>query len=180
MSKQPLIKQLLKCQAPFMGYLVAILRDPAAAEEVFQETAVVLMEKEKKEDFQPDHFQAWAKEVVRRQALKYLNKHKRDSARLTSVEPRLIDEISKVFTEDKTSVSRHEQEMHALRKCLDEIPGKSKRMLALRYEKNKSLNKISEIMNSTGAAVQKMISRLRHNLKDCIERKVNYILKGKV
>ncbi|MFC1479101.1 sigma-70 family RNA polymerase sigma factor [Planctomycetota bacterium] len=180
MNKQPLIKQLLKCQAPFMGYLVAILRDPAAAEEVFQETAVVLMEKEKKERFQPDNFQAWAKEVVRRQALKYINKHKRDSERLTSVEPRLIDEISRVFTEDKTTVSKHEQEMHALRKCLDKVPGRSRKLLALKYEKNTSLNKISEIMNSTAAAVQKMISRVRHSLKECIERKVKSAVKEKV
>ena len=51
-----------------MGYLYAITRDAELAEEVYQNAAVVIIEKASS-DKAIRNFRAWAKEVVRRQAL---------------------------------------------------------------------------------------------------------------
>ena len=59
MADEPLIKQLLRQQALFMGYLMAITRDLAAAEEIFQNVAVVVLEQGPKEAIRDFH--AWAK-----------------------------------------------------------------------------------------------------------------------
>ena len=73
MSDVPLIKQFLQHQSHFMAYLIAITRDASAAEEIFQNAAVVVMEKsadgETIREFRP-----WAKEIVRRQALNFMQK----------------------------------------------------------------------------------------------------------
>ena len=68
MTDASLIKELLRYQSDFMAYLMAITRDLDAAEEVFQNAAVVVAEKGAGDE-EIHNFRAWAKEVVRRQAL---------------------------------------------------------------------------------------------------------------
>ena len=68
MDETPLIQQYLQHRSEFMGYLYAITRDAELSEEIYQNAAVVVMEKAA----QPEtirNLRAWAKEVVRRQAL---------------------------------------------------------------------------------------------------------------
>ena len=68
MDETPLIQQYLQLRSEFMGYLYAMTRDAELAEEVYQNAAVVVMEEaEGPEAIR--NFRAWAKEVVRRQAL---------------------------------------------------------------------------------------------------------------
>ena len=68
MSEKPLIKQYLQLRGEFMGYLYAITRDAELAEEVYQNAAIVVLEKTD-EAAEIRNFRAWAKEVIRRQAL---------------------------------------------------------------------------------------------------------------
>src|SRR5258706_15517918 len=87
MVDEPLIKQLLRHQGLFMGYLVAITRDLGAAEEIFQNVAVVILEQGPKEPIRGFH--AWAKEIVRRQALHYLRE--KSQAQRRSMAPQLLE-----------------------------------------------------------------------------------------
>ena len=45
MDEKPLIQQYLQLRSEFMGYLYAVTRDAELAEEVYQNAAVVVMEK---------------------------------------------------------------------------------------------------------------------------------------
>ena len=64
-DSQP-IQQYLQLRSEFMGYLYAITRDAELAEEVYQNSAVVVIEKTNSDEEIRD-FRAWAKEVIRRQ-----------------------------------------------------------------------------------------------------------------
>ena len=72
MSEVPHIQQYLQLRNDFMGYLYAITRDVELSEEIYQNAAVVVIEK-KNDPEKIRNFRAWAKEVVRRQALHALN-----------------------------------------------------------------------------------------------------------
>ena len=63
MSDAPLIKQFLQYQADFMSYLMAITRNFDAAEEIFQNAAIVVMERSEEDEPIRD-FRAWSKEIV--------------------------------------------------------------------------------------------------------------------
>src|SRR5262245_40064183 len=126
MAEEPLIKQLLKYQSAFMGYLVAMTRDLDAAQDIFQNVAVVIMDHRGEEI---RDFRAWAKEVVRRQALLYLREKSPDKVR--SVEPLLLDGISQAFEEDTTTAETAKSELDALRRCLANLPEKTRAMVAL-------------------------------------------------
>ena len=93
MSDVPLIKQFLRHQSDFMSYLMAITRDFDAAEEIFQNAAIVVMERSSDDEPIRD-FRAWAKEVVRRQALRHLREQAKEQW-VRSLEPILLEQISR-------------------------------------------------------------------------------------
>jgi len=172
MSDTPLIKQFLQHQSDFMAYLMAITRDFNAAEEVFQNAAVVVIEhSESGEEIR--NFRAWAKEIVRRQALYYLRQQGRQKKHVRSVEPGLLEQINRVFIEDNTSEPILHREISALQTCIKQVPGSSRKMLAMRYEKRATFKQIAEAVKKTEMAVQRALSRLRRSLHDCVRSKVS-------
>lgn len=162
MHAEPRIKQFLRQQSRFMGYLMALTRDLAAAEEIFQEAAVVVLERDR--DAEIDDFLAWAKEVVRRQALRYL----REKGRMRTLDPALLEGISLAFLEDRTGDDRAFRERDALRRCVDKLPPKSAEMVVLRYGEGRTFEQIARTARSTAGAVQRALSRLRRALHECV------------
>lgn len=168
MTDEPLIKQLLRHQSLFMGYLVAMTRDLAAAEEIFQNVAVVVLEQGPREPIRD--FQAWAKEIVRRQALHYLRE--RTQARRRSMPPELLEGIALALDSEPWGTEGPPRERDALAQCLKTLPPRSRRIMALRYEKRQSFEEIGGVLESSAQAIQRTISRIRQSLHDCVRTRL--------
>jgi RNA polymerase sigma factor (sigma-70 family) len=168
MADEALIKQLLRHQALFMGYLVAMTRDLGAAEEIFQNVAVVVLEQGPKEPIRD--FQAWAKEIVRRQALYYLRE--KSQARQRSMAPELLEGISLTLDAEPWGTEGPPKERDALAQCLKTLPPRSRRIMALRYEKRQSFEEIGTVLESSAQAIQRTISRIRQSLHDCVRSRL--------
>ena len=171
MDETPLIQQYLQFRSEFMGYLYAMTRDAEMAEEIYQNAAVVVIEKAD----QPEtirNFRAWAKEVVRRQALHAIRARAAATrhGRATSLE--LLEAVSDVFVQDTSEDSVVRDEASALRQCLDGIPKDKRELVALRYERSSSFDEISKHTGSTPAAVQRALSRIRKLLHGCVQRRI--------
>lgn len=171
MPDEPLIKQFLKHQSAFMGYLIAMTRGLDAAEEVFQNVAVVMQQKEG--EIRPDNFYAWAKEVVRRQALSYLDEQIRTRVRERNTDPTLLNAITRTFEDDPTTEEEEKLENDALHICLEKLNAKARQMVALRYQEKSSFDAIADIFATSASAVQRGISRARATLRECIARHLN-------
>lgn len=154
-----------------MGYLYAITRDADLSEEVYQNAAVVVMEQAGKSDAIRD-FRAWAKEVVRRQALYAIRERDKSSKRARAVSPELLDVVSNAFQHDETDSSIVNSEFAALKDCLSELPTDKRRLVTLRYEGGASFDSISDQVDSTPAAIQRALSRVRKLLYGCIQKKL--------
>ncbi|MBL8794347.1 MAG: sigma-70 family RNA polymerase sigma factor [Planctomycetia bacterium] len=158
------IKELLRYQGEFLAYLMAITRDYSAAEEVFQNAAVVIIEGATAGE-PIRNFRAWAKEIVRRQALYYLRKQGQQAKHRRPLDLDLFEAISDAFLEEDDGPG---VEVQALRRCLDKVPAPQRRMLAMRYEGRASFEQIAETVGTTAGAVQRALSRLRKALHDCV------------
>ena len=165
------IKQFLQYQGDFLAYLVAITRDFDAAEEIFQNAAVVVIERDDQEDPIRD-FRAWAKEVVRRQALYYIRQQQAGRKRVRLIENKLLDQITKTFFESETSEGELRSEVGALRACIAELEEPASTMITMRYEQKATFDQISSVVDKTAGAVQRAISRLRQLLKNCVTSKL--------
>ena len=170
-NEKPLIQQYLQLRSEFMGYLYAITRDAELAEEVYQNAAVVVIEQASGPE-QIHNFRAWAKEVVRRQALHAIRTRQNAVKHGRPVAPELLEVISDVFTGDRTEETVVQQEASALQHCLDGLPGEKRELVALRYERDAEFDEISRLVNSTPAAVQRALSRIRKTLHTCVQRRL--------
>lgn len=156
-----------------MAYLMAMVRDLDAAEEIFQNAAVVVMQHAGASDGEPIRdFRAWAKEIVRRQALHHLRAKGR-AARVAMVEPELLAQIDRAFDDDATDAEQRQRELDALRDCALALPDVQRRMVAMRYEGRASFDAIGAAVGRTAAAVQRSLSRTRRMLHDCVQSKLS-------
>jgi RNA polymerase sigma-70 factor (ECF subfamily) len=171
LNETPHIQQYLQLRSEFMGYLYAITRDFELAEEVYQNAAVVVIEQVDKSETIRD-FRAWAKEVVRRQALHAIRARDVESKHARAISPELLDVVSNAFLEDDSEVPTDREETRALRKCLDELPVKKRELVAMRYEGGAAFDEISQQTGSTPAAVQRALSRVRKLLHGCVQRRM--------
>ncbi len=171
LNETPLIQQYLQLRSEFMGYLYAMTRDAELAEEIYQNAAVVVIEK-------ADHpetihnFRAWSKEVVRRQALHAIRAREVSGRYGRAMSPELLEAISNSFVQDTTRESTIRDEQGALNKCLDGLPKEKREMVAMRYERDCSFDEISTHTSSAPAAVQRALSRIRRLLHACIQRRM--------
>jgi len=171
LDETPHIQQYLQLRSEFMGYLYAITRDFELAEEVYQNAAVVVIQQaEKPESIR--NFRAWAKEVVRRQALHAIRARDVAAKHARAISPELLDVVSSAFLEDDSDVPTAREEARALRCCLDELPTDKRELIAMRYEGGAAFDEISEQTGSTPAAVQRALSRLRKLLHGCVQRRL--------
>ena len=171
LNETPHIQQYLQRRSEFMGYLYAITRDFELAEEVYQNAAVVVIEQADKLETIRD-FRAWAKEVVRRQALHGIRARDAESKHARAISPELLEVVSNAFLEDASDFPTDREETRALRKCLDEIPTRMRELVAMRYEGGAAFDEISQQTGSTPAAVQRALSRVRKLLHGCVQRRM--------
>ncbi len=170
MDETPHIQQYLQLRSEFMGYLYAMTRDVELAEEVYQNAAVVVIEKAETETIRD--FRAWAKEVVRRQALHAVRARATAERHGRAMSPELLEAVSVVFVQDTSEDSVVRDEASALKQCLDGLPSDKRELIALRYERSSSFDEISKHTGSTPAAVQRALSRIRKLLHGCVQRRM--------
>ena len=171
MDETPHIQQYLQFRSEFMGYLYAITRDAELSEEVYQNAAVVVIEQSDKPEMIRD-FRAWAKEVIRRQALHAIRARNVATRRTRPISPELLDVVSDAFVQDDAAASVVREEANALRQCLDTLPAEKRELVALRYEGSSTFDEISVHVGSTPAAVQRALSRVRKMLHGCVQRRL--------
>lgn len=171
MDDAPLIQQHLQFRSEFMGYLYAMTRDAELSEEVYQNAAVVVMEQSQKAET-IRNFRAWAKEVVRRQALHAIRARAVSAKHARATSPELLEAVSDAFLQDDSEDTVVHDEARALKQCLDELPEEKRELVAMRYEGSSSFDEISGRTGSTPAAVQRTLSRVRKMLHGCVQRRM--------
>jgi RNA polymerase sigma-70 factor (ECF subfamily) len=166
MRDPPLIKQLLVLQPQFMGYLMAMTRSLDAAEEIFQNVAVAMLESPPQDEIRDFH--AWAKEVVRRQALVYLRTQSRNERRTRMVDNHLLDVLCLTMDEEPPEEAISRDDLDALRRCLEKAPLRMRSLLIQRYHGRSSFAQIAHAIGGSEGAVQRALSRARLALRDCL------------
>ncbi len=147
-----------------------MVRDPTAADDVFQDVALVLWRKF--DEFDPSRsFGAWARGVAVRQAMQYFDRHRRTPIPFS---PETIEALLKAYEEEEESAETGDgaARQAALRHCIMALPEKSRRLLELRYDARLKLHEVAERLSTTLDAAHKALSRLRLALRKCIEKEL--------
>jgi RNA polymerase sigma-70 factor (ECF subfamily) len=167
MREETLVKNLLKYKRVLEGMLLAMTGDPAAAEDLFQDLAILMTRKRESAD-EDCKFVAWGRRI----AVNLVRDHRKRLARrkVQSLDDDVLESVACVFEE--TEESAWDARRDALRNCADRLPETDRTLLRRRYEESVPVLKIAAERSVTRGAIDTLLYRLRRALHDCVEMKL--------
>jgi RNA polymerase sigma-70 factor, ECF subfamily len=148
------------------GYLLALVQNLADAEDLYQQTTLLLWEKFDQYQKGTD-FGSWATTVAHFTALNFLRTQSRRRTLFSEAALlRLSEAQAELTSADCTARS------DALAHCLAALSAGERRLVRLRYEGERSVQDIAQQEQRTVGAVYTALSRIRKALLACVERRV--------
>jgi len=155
----------LKAQPVLTGYVVSLVRDRAASDDIIQAVALTALEKMDAYDGQRS-FEAWVIGIARFKVLQYFKAHKQD--RLVFDEA-LIDQICDQYIE---TTADYDARLTALRDCMEKLPDETRELLNQRYFDKTSVKGIAQLLGRTPQRVSKQLHTIRRALQRCIHQRM--------
>lgn len=158
------LAKVTRAQRPLYGFIVTLAGGLFDADDILQETNLVLWRKAGEYDPARD-FMSWALRIAQLQTMAHLKKRRRRPVLDTDLLERIADES--VTDREEADVRRQ-----ALAACLQKLSAKHRHLVARRYEPGASVIAMAAEIGSQPKAVSEMLRRIRHALLDCIERSI--------
>jgi RNA polymerase sigma-70 factor, ECF subfamily len=170
------LKELLGYRSELLGFIRAILRNPADAEDLFQETCRIILEKAHETGPILD-FRAWAKEIARRQVLQH---YRTLRTRKTSTVPseEMAELVSDVYLKHSPTREELAEESAALRACLDQVPERQRQVIRLRFLAGQGYDSIARAIQGSEGAIRRMVARTRLLLMECVRQRLGLAGRG--
>ena len=159
------LRLFLRHQVGLRAFIGSLLRDRDARDDVFQEVALVLWDEFARYD-PARPFGAWARGIA---ANKVQQRWRQDTRAPAPWPPKAVQALLDAY--ERTERAEAPQ-AEALRRCVERLPEKARRLLALRYEESLTLAAIAGRVRASLDAVHKALSRLRERLQRCVERRL--------
>lgn len=149
------------------GYIYACVRNHADAEDILQNVSVAVTESI---DRLTDEggFLPWAREIARRRILA----HRRTTGREQAFDPELLCRLAEAAEriEDDCPSSNHRS---ALMTCLEALPPRSRRLIAMRYEETfHGMHGLAEKFGRSVQSIYAQVKRIKARLRDCVKRRL--------
>tara|TARA_R110002096_G_scaffold16106_32_gene55233 strand:+ start:7194 stop:7745 length:552 start_codon:yes stop_codon:yes gene_type:complete len=158
------LKLLAKTESSLSAYVYSLVNRRADAEDILQECKLVMWKQFGK--FQAGtNFLAWARKIALHQILNYRRFEKRRSNSIVNREF-----IEAIATEIERRSDDLESRTEALQSCLRKLPLVQRQAIVWRYFEDAEIAEIAEKSNRSEGATYRMLSRIRQNLSECIDR----------
>lgn len=147
------------------AYVHSLIPNWQQAEDVLQDAAVVVLRRFPEYD-PTASFQGWVFGIVRRIAL--------DSRRKVAVarirfDADVVDLLAVSAAADVDHLAETRQALHA---CLQDVEGRAREALRLRYVDGLDYAEVATRLQLSGVAARKLVSRLHARLRSCIEARL--------
>ncbi len=159
------IDQFVATQRRVYLFILAQVGNPDLAEEVLQNTNVVIWSKWKK--FEPGtNYIAWVYRIASFEVMKYRQKNKRSKVYFD-------DEFIKTVAKSVEQISeKSEARRLALAKCIDKLKSADRALIQQRYEPGVNGKSLAEKLGRPVNSVYQSLGRIRRVLLECVEREL--------
>ena len=166
LTESEFVLLITRHQASIYAYILTIHPNRVAAQDILQETNLVLCRKVS--EFEAGtNFKAWAFRIAYWQTMAHLKRVQRSG--LVSLEP---DVLELVAQEAEEEIADFEERHFALKACLGKLPPGDTSILLAHYQSGESLADISGRLGRTRDALKQVLLRIRRTLRTCIERQL--------
>ncbi|MEL6108939.1 MAG: sigma-70 family RNA polymerase sigma factor [Planctomycetota bacterium] len=152
-------------QNKLYAFILSLLADPVAAQDVLQETNLVLVRKA--DDYQPDaSFESWAYSTARFQVMAHLRDRNRDRI--------VLDEafVLKVAPEAEVMADETEHKIRVLGACVERLSTDHRMMLQKRYGKAATMASLAKEHGKSASAIKQVLYRIRSLLAQCVKERL--------
>jgi RNA polymerase sigma-70 factor (ECF subfamily) len=161
--RDELVRMITTHQTRLRGFIRCLLFDPTHAEDVLQETNMILWQKADEYRVGSD-FWAWASQIARFKVLSHAKQQRR--SRLHCDES-FLEQFAVVVERRSEDL---DQRKVALEQCLLRLPPAQRRLLELRYGSDQAVGDIARTVGRPEGSVRQTLYRVRNLLLECIER----------
>lgn len=157
------VRSLTEYQSRLYTYILAMLGDPNAADDVFQNTNVAIWRKA--EGYaEGTHFWAWISRIAHFEVMAYRKRRQRD--RLVFDDALLAD----IAEEAARQTDLVNADLAALHRCMEKLTSLDRKLVQTRYSPGGSVKRLAEMLGKTAGAISQALYRVRGELADCVER----------
>ncbi|MBT7959707.1 MAG: sigma-70 family RNA polymerase sigma factor [Akkermansiaceae bacterium] len=160
------IGDITRFQTQLRAYIISLMSGLSGAEDVLQETNIVLWEKRAK--FEPGtNFRAWACAIARLE----VKAHRRQMYRLgiTMLDEELADQLAEPLQSDEETPEEH---LQALEQCLARLREPERELIEHRYFSKSTLGAFAARRGQSTETLRNSLYRIRAALRKCIQDKL--------
>lgn len=162
-NRDAFVQLLTKAQLGLLRYITALVGDPEAANNILQNTNLLLWEKA--DEFEiGTNFNAWATRIAYWQVKAYCRDRGRDRHVFSEALVTQLAERADDFQDIDGTIN-------LLRSCLQRLRVGDRELVAMRYHDGFSIQQLSSRLGKSPSAVKGALLRARRALRSCIESK---------
>jgi RNA polymerase sigma-70 factor (ECF subfamily) len=161
-----LVQALVADRARLLAYILSILSDEHAAEDVYQEVCTLALEK-RDEIRDADHLGAWLRITARHRALKAIDRLRRG--------PRVLDDRMLDLLEphwDSLAALESSRMVDALHTCLKQLTPHARQLVQLRYGQGIASSGIARQLSRPLNTIYVAMTRIHKQLGECIRKRL--------
>jgi RNA polymerase sigma-70 factor (ECF subfamily) len=157
------VAQITRVQRQLHAFILSVVWDVAEADDVLQETNLVLWQKAAEYDPSRD-FLPWAMRFAKLQTMAWLKRRKRFPL---AFDDELLEQMA---AQALGAASQLDARRAALADCLQKLSESHRALIAVRYEPESSVKALAEARHTTPRALSQMLRRIRQSLLDCVAK----------
>jgi len=166
MNKARLFLRLfLKNQRRIYAYVLTLLPNRADADDVFQESSLVLWDKFD-ESNPPDDFAAWGCRIAYFKVLDFCKRKQRGRVLFSQ---QMLERVAETALEQSDALQLDERR-EALSGCVKKLNERDRVLLAARFDEGATVQSTATQLGRSPDAVYKALARIRQALFDCVTR----------
>ncbi len=162
-QSEEFIRELTSVQRRLHAFILSLMPDPAAAEDILQDTNVLIWRKS--DTYTPGtNFTAWACQIAKNQVLSYIRDRGRDRH---TFDHELVEQLAMRAANSNAPL---DDMATSLALCLDKCTDEQRRLLKERYSPGASVQQMAEDRDTTPNKLSILLCRLRRQLVECVRR----------
>ncbi len=158
------LQLFMNSQKIIHNYILSMVHDKADAEDLTQETALLMWDKF--DEFKPDsNFVSWGVKIAHYKVMNYFKTKK--NVKLFSDE--LLEHISNCY---QHKIGEVEERLEALEQCLKKLNQDDRKLINHYYEQGLKVTQITDVMGSSVHSLYRAMARIHDSLFCCINRTI--------
>ena len=146
-------------------FILAQVPHPVDAEEILQETNVIIWQK--CDSFRPgSNFFAWACQIAKYEVLKQRDKRRRERLHFSD---RFVEQMA---ADALAGADELEQRRQALIDCLGKLRSNDRELIERRYAPGETGKSVADFLGRPANSVYQSLGRIRRALLECIHRRL--------